>query len=246
MMGWYAVYSREMLLLYKKMGKFGYVFSSALYPVIYLFAFGLGLGGRMPVGGSDYVPFLAKGILGLTVMLNSFQQTSLSASMTRLHFKTFQTLILSPVPAFSTGVGIVMAGITRGIFMGMLVYMLACIFFSVPYLLPVNLIGLFLSALCFSAVGLVIGLWVSDPDEISLFNNFIITPMIFFCGSFFPLQNLPPLVQSVVAVLPLSLANDLLRAPAWEPGLMITTGALLCLGICPLSVGVYMLTRYSE
>ena len=74
-MGWLAVYQREMVLMQKKIGKLGYVFSTLLFPLIYLFAFGWGIGGNISVEGG-YVPFLAKGMVTITVMLNAFQQTA--------------------------------------------------------------------------------------------------------------------------------------------------------------------------
>lgn len=244
-MGWYAVYAREMLLMQKKIGKLGYVFSSVLFPVIYLFAFGMGLGSRVAVPGG-YVPFLAKGILGITVMVNAFQQTSLSASISRLHFRTFQTLVMSPIPPLQTGLGIVLAGMTRGVAMGALLYSIAYFLFDAPGLSGTGMAGMVLTAFCFAALGMAVGLWVSDPDEISLVNNFLVTPMIFFCGSFFPIKNLPPLLESIVSVLPLSLANTLLRLDEW--GWQAAQHALLlaAAGVVLLIGGVWMLSRYNE
>lgn len=61
-MGCYAVYRREMLLLWKKIGRMGYVFPSIISPFIYFFAFGLGLGGRVSVEGG-YLPFWQAALL---------------------------------------------------------------------------------------------------------------------------------------------------------------------------------------
>ncbi len=245
MSGWLAVYGREMLLMQKKIGKLGYVFSSVMFPVIYLFAFGLGLGSRLEVSGG-YVPFLAGGIASLTVMLNAFQQTSLSVSAGRLYFYTFQTVFLSPVPALQVVGGIALAGITRGLIMGGLVYGVAWLAFGVPPLSGIAMTGLLLSAFCFSALGIVLGLAIADPDEISLVNNFLITPMVFFCGSFFPVQNLPVFLQTIVALLPLSMANSLVRLTAWNGYAAVQAAALALTGLGLLLWGAWNLKKYSE
>ncbi|MGL5512552.1 MAG: ABC transporter permease, partial [Sporomusa sp.] len=236
---------REMLLMQKKVGKFGYVFSSVMFPIIYLFAFGLGLGSRLEVSGG-YVPFLAKGIVSLTVMLNAFQQTSLSVSVGRMYFHTFQTVFLSPVPLWQIVLGIALTGVTRGIIMGGLIYLIAWLAFGVPALSGAAIAGMVLSAFCFAALGIAIGLVVADPDEISLVNNFIITPMIFFCGSFFPIQNLPKIMQAIVAVLPLSYANSMLRLEVWNMQAAGHAAILAAMGCCLLLLGVRGLKQYSE
>lgn len=244
-MGWYVVFLRELILMRKKMGKLGYVFSSVMFPVIYLFAFSWGLGARVEISGG-YIPFLAKGILGVTVMLNSFQQTSLSTSVGRIYFKTLQTLILSPIPLIQIAGGLALAGATRGLVMGGIVYGIAWLFFSVPPLSAAALIAMVLSAFFFAALGLVVGLWVNDPDELSLVNNFIMTPMIFFGGSFFPVAHLPVLVRDVVTVLPLSLVNSLLRLTVWNEAVVLKMLLLSVFACLMLLLATRRLSAYNE
>ena len=114
-MGWYAVFSREVLILYKKIGQMGYVFSSIISPFIYLFAFGYGLGSRVEVAGG-YLPFLAGGIIGITVMINAFQQTATSVSVGKMYYHIFQNLVLSPIRDFEVIFGIIGAGMLRDLF----------------------------------------------------------------------------------------------------------------------------------
>lgn len=246
-MQWYYVFSREMLLLWKKIGKFGYIFSSIMTPLLYLFAFGMGLGGRQIAGiEGSYTDFLSKGMIGTTVMLNAFQQTSLSVSVTRFYFGSFQTMVLSPVSASQMVFGIALAGVARGIVMGATVWVAAWLVFDASAISPVGFMAIFLAAFCFAALGLVIGLFVNNPDALSLVNNFLIMPMTLFCGAFFPVENLPRWAGMIVSKLPLSLVNKLLRNVVYGKEAWLDMSALAVMGVLSLCLGTIMLERYSE
>lgn len=242
----FAVYLREIALLQKKMGKFGYIFSTIMFPLIYLFAFGLGIGPVMQNINGGYLPFLAKGMLAITIMMNAFQQTALSVSVGRFYFKTFQTLLLSPISSFNILLGITLAGVTRGFIAGSIIYVLAMLFFDVPMLSFAGLLGIFLSAICFGVLGIAIGLWIKNPDALSSVINFIITPMTFFCGSFFPLHNLPLWLQKIVGVLPLTLANNLLRAETFNIDVFWEILYLIICIVVLFSIALYQLKNYHE
>lgn len=244
-MGWWAVYTREMQLLQKKMGKLGYIFSTLMFPLIYLFAFGWGIGSMVNIQGG-YLPFLGKGMLGITVMLNSFQQTALSVSVGRFYFHTFQTLMLSPISSVQVIGGIVMSGVTRGVIAGGAVYGIAMLMFDAPMIDAVGLIGVVLAAFCFGALGVVVGMWVRHPDALSTVINFIITPMTFFCGSFFPLNNLPQWLQTAVEFMPLTILNRMLRTEAFATEIFYWVGILVITSMALLMVSVYQVKNYSE
>ena len=245
MFDWFSVYRREMSLLQKKMGKLGYIFSTIMFPLIYLFAFGLGIGPVMQVQGG-YLPFLAKGMLSITIMMNAFQQTALSVSVGRFYFKTFQTLLLSPISPLQVLFGITLAGVTRGFISGGVIYLLAMLFFDVPMLNAAAVAGILLSAVCFGVLGIAIGLWIKNPDALSSVLNFIIMPMTFFCGTFFPIDNLPHWLQRIVSVLPLTIANDLLRADDFTADAFIDIICLLVTIVLLFSLGIYLLKRCHE
>lgn len=245
MFDWFLVYWREMWLLEKKMGKLGYIFSTIMFPLIYLFAFGLGIGSVMKVQGG-YLPFLAKGMLSITIMMNAFQQTALSVSVGRFYFKTFQTLLLSPISSLQILIGITMAGVTRGFISGGVIYLLAMIFFDVPMLSLAGIIGILLSAVCFGVLGIVVGLWIKNPDALSSVMNFIIMPMTFFCGTFFPINNLPSWLNTIVSVLPLTTANNLLRAETFDAFALQNIAVLIVTVIVLFLLGRYLLNRCYE
>ena len=245
-MGWYAVYSREMLLLRKKIGKMGYIFSTVISPFIYLLSFGMGLGGRVTVSGGGYLPFLASGIVSMTVIMNAFSQTATSISGGRLYYHNFQSIVLSPVRSGEVVFGVVLSGIVRGILFGGLVLAVARIVFGVGELTIMGVIGVVLGASCFSAMGTVAGLVVKQPDDVSLINNLFITPMVFFGGAFFPLQNLPPWLAIVAGILPIGAVNTLLRAPGWDSSVLAAAAILAALTVCFFSWSLWLYHRYSE
>lgn len=244
-MGWYAVYCREMLLLWKKIGRMGYVFPSIISPFIYFFAFGLGLSGRVNVDGG-YLPFLASGIIGMTVMTNGFQQTASSISSGRLYFRHFHSLVLSPVSHVAAVWGVVLAGIARAAIFGTLVLLVGFISFGTGIQSSTWFAGILLGGFCFSSLGLVVGMLVRQVDDISLVNSFFITPMTFFGGSFFPVQNLPSWLSALAVWFPIGAINTLLRADAWGIETLEAAAILAGLGSVFFACGVYLYSRYSE
>ena len=69
---WYPIYLREMLLFRRKLFKLGYLFSAMVIPVIYLIAFGLGLGRSVQMGRGNYIDFLIPGLVAMSSMSNSY------------------------------------------------------------------------------------------------------------------------------------------------------------------------------
>ena len=246
-MGWYSVYCREMLILRRKIGKLGYIFSTVISPFIYLTAFGMGLGGRVVMSGGGYLPFLTSGIVGMTVIMNAFYQTALSVSGGRLYYHTFQSLILSPISAAEAVFGIVLAGITRAVFFGGLILAVAYFLFDVSLANQYYVgMGVLLGAFCFASFGTVVGLYVKQPDDVSFINNLFITPMVFFGGAFFPLQNLPLWLAIIAQASPIGAVNALLRATqgtadVWRAGILLSALTLAFFGW-----SIWRYARYSE
>ena len=244
-MGWYAVFSREVLILYKKIGQMGYVFSSIISPFIYLFAFGYGLGSRVEVAGG-YLPFLAGGIIGITVMINAFQQTATSVSVGKMYYHIFQNLVLSPIRDFEVIFGIIGAGMLRGIFFGGLIFIMAWLVFGAVSLHLSLLAGAVFGSFCFAALGVIVGLVVRQPDDVAFVNNFIIMPMTFFGGSFFPVDSLPEALRVLVMIFPIGALNRLMRSPVWDESMLTASLVLVLLGLLFFWVSVLFYRRYSE
>lgn len=245
MRGVYAIFSRELLLLMRKIGHMGYIVSSIISPFIYLLAFGFGLGRRVDVDGG-YLPFLAGGIIAVTVMINSFQQTASSISAGRTYYHIFQNVVLAPVNDCSIILGIVLCGMLRGVFFGTLIYIMAWLVFGAASFSSTILIGAILGSFCFASLGAIVGLYVRQPDDVSFINNIIIMPMTFFGGTFFPVDSLPAALRMIVTIFPIGALNRMIRASAWNEN--ITSAAILLLGLGTLFfvVCVWKLKKYSE
>lgn len=244
-MQWLAVFKREMILLKQRMLKRGYVFASVFHPLIYLFAFGLGLGRYIEVEGG-YGSFLCAGMAGVSVMTNSFQQTSVAVSVGRLYYKTFQNLMIAPIPPGQVAIGMMLAGMVRGIFAALTVYSIGALFFGGWRLSLLGFSGLVLGAAIFSALGIIVGMVIDGNENLSIIQNFIITPMIFFSGSFFPLKNLPWGLEYLVGVLPLGMINQLLHAKSFDTTYAIYLCSLFVMMVICWLWGRYTIQNYEE
>lgn len=245
MAGVQAVFYRELIMMIRRIGGVGYLFSGLLFPMIYLLAFGWGLGNHVMVAGG-YIAYLAKGMLAITVMMNAFQQTALSVSASRFYYRTFSVLRLSPIRDGAIVLGIMLAGAVRALAAATVVFLAAKCFFGITILTWPGATGLMLTAFLFAAFGVAVGLSINGQEQFSIVINFFITPMTFFCGSFFPIANLPALVQEIVRFLPLTLANQLLRAEWFVGEAVAAAGVLFVFVIVLYLYSTYRVHNYSE
>jgi ABC-type multidrug transport system permease subunit len=245
-MNWYPIFLREILLFGRRLLRLGYVFSAMFMPLLYLLAFGLGLGGRVAIDGSSYLDYLLPGLIAMSSMINAYTWIANSLTMGRLYFRTFQIYVQAPVSASAIVWGQVLSGVVRGVFSSLILVVLG---FLVGSSLTVNLVfvaALGLNCLLFAAFGVVVGLCSNSHEDTANFTNFCIMPMAFFSGTFFPLDRLPRVLQAIIEVLPLTHTNKLLRTPAWSwetlgSFLVLAAFTALCLGL-----GVLLVRRYSE
>ncbi|MDH7498790.1 MAG: ABC transporter permease [candidate division NC10 bacterium] len=211
-MGFYVFFYKDLLLLRERLSKF---LSSALAaPMLYLVAFGLGLGRRLQMEGLSYLDFLVPGIVAITAMTASFSGVAINLNMSRLYTRTFDAYRTSPVHPYSIVLGHALAGIFRGMISSLGVLLVGLLFGAHLGLTMGFLFVLLLSTTLFSAFGVLAALVVNSHEDLSLFNTFVIFPMSFLCGTFFSTSGLPPLLRKAIHLLPLTHSSLLLRGLA--------------------------------
>ena len=70
---------------------------------------------------------------------------------------------------------------------------------------------MFLKSFFFASLGVISAMLIKSHADQTLITNFIITPMMFLSGTFFPVENLPPVLRKVIEYLPLTLVTRDLR-----------------------------------
>ena len=201
----------------------GTVFSTFLNPILYLAALGVGLGAFVdeanPAGieGVPYATFLAPGILVATAMNNATGESTYPVMAGIRWLKTNVAMILSPLNARHVATGqLLWVGVR--LTLGAIVFLAVMIVFGatdLPHavaLLPVAV----LTGLAFAApIQAFSATQTNDSNFANLF-RFVIMPMFIFSGTFFPISQLPDLLQIVAMLTPLWHAVALARSIALD------------------------------
>jgi lipooligosaccharide transport system permease protein len=210
---------------------------SLLEPILYLLAFGFGLGGFIPsIQGQSYIGFIAPALVAISVMNGSFFECTF-ASFVRMYFqKTFDAIVATPVSVEEVVAGELLWGATRATINTTIVLGVITAFglISSPLFLLVIPIAFF-GGLMFASMAMC---FTSVAPNIDFFNfpSFLfLTPMFFLCGTFFPLTSLPVAAQGVaMAVLPLTNVVNVIRGVVsghLEPILGLNPAVLLAISL---------------
>lgn len=209
-MEFYTVFWREMIVFRRTFIKF---FASRLVsPLLYLVAFGWGLGRGLKVDGGSYLEFVVPGIVALSAMNTSFNAVGVSLNMSRLYHKTLEEYLIAPISASAFVLGKVLAGSVRGLVASLIILGLAYLFGAHLVVNGWFLLVVFLTCFLFAALGVVAAMTINSHEDMANFSTFVILPMSFLCGTFFSPDRLPKAVAYIIEILPLTHASYALRA----------------------------------
>lgn len=211
MHGFIAVYLRELLILKYRFKR--QLASMTITPLLYLLTFGYAMGDLIRLDGQPYLEFLIPGLVAMASMTQSFAIAT-DINVARFYWKIFEEFQTAPISNLAYVAGETLAGITRAL-IAIAVILLLSLFFGVflRYGFWFWLAVLF-NAAVFASLAVALAMLVKSHADQSLLTSFIITPMAFLGGTFFPLENLPGWVQGVLSFLPLTHASHAIRAAA--------------------------------
>jgi ABC-type multidrug transport system permease subunit len=198
--------------------------SGLVSPLIYILAFGLGLGSSIRPGSGisgnydNYLEFILPGMVALSSMTISFAGTTFSICGDRLFTNTFEEFLLVPIHPLALHIGKMLAGVVRGLMTSSSVILVALLLTgNWNFLHPLFLLLLVLNCTVFAGLGVIVGLSVRSLESVGFYNNFVIIPMSFLGATFFDPGTLPAALKVVVYFLPLTYASIGLRAAAHLP-----------------------------
>ena len=206
--------------------------TSIVSPILYLVAFGFGLGRGISFGGYSYLDFVIPGIIALTAMTGSYNGAGMKLHVDRLFYKCFDEYLLSPISMFSLAVGKTLIGVVRGLLASGALLAVGIVLSSSLIIGPLFVLVLVTSCFVFSFLGVLVGLLAKSHQDMGTFSTLVILPMTFLSGTFFSISQLPDAVKAVLYVLPLTHSSESLRAAALgQPFPWLSFLALLGFGL---------------
>jgi ABC-2 type transport system permease protein len=170
------------------------VISTSLYFVV----FGAAIGSRMvQVDSVPYGAFIVPGLIMMSLMTQSVANASFGIYMPKFS-GTIYEILSAPISAVEIVLGYVGAAASKSVILGLLILATARLFVDFEIVHPVwMLIFLVLTAVAFSLLGFIIGIWADGFEKVQIVPLLVITPLSFLGGSFYSLNMLPPFWQKV-------------------------------------------------
>jgi ABC-2 type transport system permease protein len=225
-----ALLQRDLAVVWKNRGEF--VGRTVIQPLLLVFVFlyvfpsiGQGIGGSSGKAGlSAFATVLVAGVVGLSIMFQGIQSVALPMATEFGYTKEIEDRVLAPMPVWLVAVGKVVAGAAQGLIAAALVFPIAAVVhakgvdahLSVHW--PVLLTLLPLTCVMCASLGLILGTRI-EPRNIGAMFGFIVLPMTFLGGTYYPWTRLQAVqiggfswLQALVCVNPLIYVTEGFRA----------------------------------
>ena len=198
-MNWYgvrAIYTFEM-------ARWGRTLTQSIVaPVIsvslYFVVFGAAIGSRIAeVDGVSYGAFIVPGMMMLMLLTESVSNASFGIYFPRYSGSIYE-LLSAPISFIEAALGYVGAAATKSIIIGLIILATAHLFVDVRIMHPGWMVAfLVLTAVSFSLIGFILGIWADNWEKLAIVPTLIITPLTFLGGSFYSISMLPEIWQKV-------------------------------------------------
>jgi ABC-type multidrug transport system permease subunit len=222
--GWFAIYYREVLILWLRRRR--YIATLTVSPLLYLTAFSYAVGDNFNATNHTYIEFLIPGLAAMASMLESYSIAS-EINIARFYWKIFEEFQAAPVSEAAYVLAEVAAGVTRAMISVSIIVVLGLPF---GVFLDYGLLfwfAIILNAYVFSTLAIIIAMIVRGHADQFMLSNFIITPMAFLGGTFFPLDRFPEWVQFLLNFVPITHASNAVRSAAFNQQVASTSYVIL-------------------
>lgn len=239
-----AVFAREMMILGRRLPKM--LGSWSVSPLLYMIAFGYAMGDAL-VEGREYREFLLPGLIAMSSMTQAWAIAS-EINISRFYWRIFEEFQSAPITPAGYVAGEVLAAVVR-VLLSVSVIMVIGLVFGVRlvYWSPLLWLAVVMNAWFFASIGAALAMLVKSHADQAMMTSFIITPMAFLGGTFFPLDRLPAWAREALHLLPLTHAAKALRAAAFGQAPALSHYLLLgVLGALTFALAVWCVGKARE
>ena len=196
-----AIYSFEMARTWRTLMQS--IASPVISTVLYFVVFGSAIGSRMgQIDGVSYGAFIVPGMIMLSLLTQSISNASFGIYMPKFS-GTIYEILSAPISHVEILCGYVGAAASKSVILGMIILGTARLFVPFEVLHPLWMMAfLILTAVTFSLFGFVIGVWADGFEKLQIIPLLVITPLTFLGGSFYSINMLPPVWQTISLVNP--------------------------------------------
>lgn len=203
-------------------------------PLFFILSLGFGLGAFIPsVDGRSYLQFLAPGLAVSTALMTSFFESSYGFFVRMTYENVYKAMLTTPIGPREVVIGEYFWVAIKGAIMivGVSFVFIAFGLMSNLALLPLMLwIGAIVALGC-GSLGLLASAYVRNINQFQSVYSFFISPLFFFSGIFFPLEQMPAAAQAVAYLFPLAHGVKMAQAVYWNENvahaLLVHSAAIL-------------------
>ena len=194
--GAYTLYLKETLRFLTVFGQT--IVGPVVTSILFLLVLSLALGNERPsVLGVTFIEFLAPGLIAMQIVQQAFSHSSSSLLMGKM-MGTIVDLIGAPLSAAEVTIAVILAAVTRALMISVISIIIFSFFIDIKinnYLIFFSY--LFLSGIIMGSAGFIAGLWAEKFDHMATATNFIIVPLSFLSGTFYSIERLPNILNTL-------------------------------------------------